>query len=71
MALRPHHSWIPLVGEWVQIRRSGYDIDKGFVDAVTEGDQILWLAPEGVVSRRPVPRTAHIEVWVDNKWEAC
>lgn len=71
MAFRPHHSWIGLVGEWVLIRRSGRDIDEGFVDAVTEDDQILWLAQEGVDSRRLVTRAADIEVWVDHKWEAC
>jgi hypothetical protein len=69
MALRCHTAWTPLAGQWVQIRNHGIPVDEGFVEMVTNDDQILWLSAEGLRSRRIIARSDGCEAWIDYKWE--
>lgn len=70
MAVRLHPSWLPLVGENVEVRRGDAVVRKGKVDAVTADDQILWLSGEGVDPRTMFERRSGFEVWLNYRWES-
>lgn len=69
MSLHLQPDWLPLVGEFVEIRLAGQPIRTGTVDAVTTDNSILWLAADGGYLRAMVERTEGCEVWIRYKWE--
>jgi hypothetical protein len=46
-----HEEWNDLVGRRVQIQHHGRTIRTGYVDAVTEAADALWIAAHGVERR--------------------
>lgn len=71
MSVRIHHSWLPLVGHQVEIRKQGTTLRKGTVDAVTVDDSILWLAAgDALEPRRMFQRSEGYQVCIDYKWES-
>ncbi|MGK3955911.1 hypothetical protein ACLKOZ_06925 [Arthrobacter sp. R4] len=70
MALRIHHTWHPVIGQRVQMRRGGIIVREGIVDAVTLDDSILWIAGGGLEPRAMFQRTDGFEVWLNYQWES-
>lgn len=70
MAFHFQHVWYPLVGQQVVVRLRGNVVRYGTVDAVTEDDQMLWLASAGTCPRQLFERSEGFEVWIDYKWES-
>lgn len=66
MPIRKRQAWFSTVGERVQIRQHGLLICEGYVDHVTKDDQILWVAREGVETRKMFPRAEGFEVWFND-----
>ncbi len=64
MKLDIQHDWIPVIGEWVEIRRHGEVFRSGVVDAVTHDGAILWLVGEGIFPRTMLERVEGYEVWI-------
>jgi len=63
MPIRQRQRWAPTIGVLVQIRQNGQLICEGYVEAVTKDDQVLWLAREGVETRKMFHRVEGYEVW--------
>lgn len=66
MKLKIQHNWNAILGESVEIRRSGEAYRVGIVDAVTADGSILWILGDGVVTRTMFERVEGYEVWVSN-----
>lgn len=64
MSLHLQPDWLPLVGEFGEIRLAGQPVRTGTVDAVTTDNSILWLAADGGHLRAMVERTLGCEVWI-------
>lgn len=62
--------WNGLVGRRIEIYDRGTLTDSGRVDAVTTDGQVLWLAQEGVFSRRIHERFAGRVVYVPRHQES-
>lgn len=69
MTFHFQHEWRPVVGQFVEVRHNFQVVRFGFVDAVTNDDQVLWLAPDGVMPRRMFSRADGYQVWIDYKWD--
>lgn len=69
VAFHFQYEWYPLVGQQVVVRLHGNVVRYGTVDAVTEDDEVLWLASEGTAPRQLFERSEGFEVWIDYKWE--
>lgn len=70
MALRIHHTWQPVIGQRVQMRRGGIIVREGIVDAVTLDDSILWISGGGFQPRAMFQQTDGFEVWLNYQWES-
>lgn len=70
LAFRPHPNWLPLVGQYVQIRIAGEPTTSGRVDAVSADNSLLWVVPGIPHPRTMIEREEHVEVLVDFKWES-
>jgi hypothetical protein len=46
-----HAEWNDLVGRQVQVRQAGSTIRTGYVEAVTDAADVLWIAAHGVEPR--------------------
>lgn len=62
MDLRRISDWTLLTGANVQIRQQGTHVCSGYVDAVNDDGDILWLQAQGQ-NRRLFERAEFYEVW--------
>lgn len=46
MAINILHDWLPIEGEWVEIRKEGRLVCAGIVDAVAADGSVLWLGQD-------------------------
>lgn len=69
MTYHLQRSWLPVVGQTVQVRYRGQIIREGTVDAVTPEGHILWLAADGPNARQMIERSEGHEIWITYRWE--
>jgi hypothetical protein len=71
LAFRIHPDWLPLVGQYVQVRIAGEEAASGRVDAVSADNSRLWVVPGIPHPRRMIERGEQVEVLVDFRWESA
>jgi hypothetical protein len=69
LSLHIQPDWLPILGEFVEIRLHGVAVCAGVVDAVTNDNEILWLSAYGPRSRTMMERADGYTVWIEYKWE--
>ena len=69
MTLHFQHEWQPVVGQFVEIRLNFNVVRRGIVDAVTNDDQIMWIAADGSLPRMMFERSDGYHLWISYKWE--
>lgn len=58
-------NWSRLVGAWVEVHQNGRFVRAGFVDAAMPDSTMLWLAPDGVHSRKLIDAALGHEVRIE------
>lgn len=61
--------WLPLEGEFVEIRLDDKPIRSGRVDAVTTDGEILWISALGAEPRMMFERFQGFTAWLEFTWE--
>lgn len=69
MGLHFQHEWLPLTGEFVEIRLHGKLVRRGVVETVTQDGAVLWLVADGLHTRSMFERSEGYQVWTQYKWE--
>jgi hypothetical protein len=57
------HSDVPTEGSFVQLRRGGTLLHRAKVDCVSDDGSFLWIAPDGVGTRRIFLRVDSSNIW--------
>lgn len=63
-ALALCRDWSRLPGQTVEVWLSGEYVAGGVVDQAAEDDSVLWIAAEGIMTRRIFDRASGYQVWL-------
>lgn len=63
-ALALCREWSPLPGQSVEVWLSGEYVAGGVVDQAAEDGTVLWIAAEGIMTRRIFDRASGYQVWL-------
>lgn len=56
--------WARLPGHTVEVWLLGEHVASGVVDQATEDDSVLWIAAEGISTRRIFDKSSGYQIWV-------
>ncbi|NUS37331.1 MAG: hypothetical protein HOQ04_12915 [Pseudarthrobacter sp.] len=56
--------WARLPGHTVEVWLLGEHVASGVVDQAAEDDSVLWIAAEGISTRRIFDKSSGYQVWV-------
>jgi hypothetical protein len=56
--------WGRLPGHTVEVWLLGEHVASGVVDQATEDDSVLWIAAEGISTRRVFDKSSGYQIWV-------
>lgn len=62
--------WLPLEGQFIEMRLDDVLVRSGRVDAVTSDGSILWIAAKGAEPRMMFERLQGFTAWNDYKCES-
>jgi nucleoid-associated protein YgaU len=69
--VRRQQEWLPLAGEFVEVRLDEQLIRSGWVDAVTSDGEILWIAAQGAEPRTMFERSQCFTVRIESDLDSA